>query len=69
MAELGEYVPHPKGDLVVEALALWLVEEGEGVPVGELWGVSQVVWQGEGVRIILAQINRTRRVLTKVTAR
>ena len=35
MAELGENVPYPKGDSVVEALAFWLVEEGEGIPVGE----------------------------------
>ena len=35
LAELGERVPYPKGDSVVEALALWLVEEGEGILVGE----------------------------------
>ena len=54
---------------MLEALAFWLVEQGEGIPVGELWEVPQVVWQGEGVRIVLVLFNRTRRVLTKVTAR
>ena len=33
-AELGEHVPYPNGDSVLEALAFWLVEQGEGIPVG-----------------------------------